>query len=389
MQVARKQKDPAFEIGTPASDASWARRNQTGAHIPRFGKTVEQLSFDVKVRNLSETASVAFFVLPGFAMLAYAAATDSLRAANDVHGAQLYRWTNVGVRRCNAEASNGATINCDADVFSTERFDYVFVCASDEAVEFNDPATFCWLRNQARNGATIGGISGGAFILARAGLLEGYQATLHWVYWNAFREEFPGVDLRQCVFVEGANRLTCGGGTAPLDMFHRVFSERHGAGFADRIGEWFLHTDVRSGAHAQRRGCQARLGVNHVGLIRALTAMENALEEPISREKLANIAAVSVRQLDRLFLTQIGRPVNAYYLELRLERARQLVLQSSLSQLEIAFACGFRSPSSYSKAYLAKFGVSPSRDRARNREQRTLWPRAQGGEWRPAIAATG
>ncbi len=312
----------------------------------------------------ADPVSVAFFVLPGFAMLAYAAATDCLRAANEVHGRTLYRWTNVGTAATGAGASNGAVIACSADIRSDEHFDYVFVCASDEALSFDDPDTLRWLRKQAQGGAILGGISGGAFLLARAGLLKDRRATLHWVYWNAFLEEFPDVDLQQCVYASDGNVITCGGGTAPLDMLHKLFSERHGVEFADRIGEWFLHTDVRGEKVGQRRSCQARLGVNHGGLIRALNAMENSLEEPLSRPELAGIAAVSERQLDRLFLTQVGRPVNAYYLELRLERARQLVLQSSLSQLEITFACGFRSPSSFSKAYRAEFGLPPSRDRA-------------------------
>ena len=315
--------------------------------------------------------NVAFFVLPGFAMLAYAAATDSLRAANEVHGTELYRWTNVSTAIIDTDASNGAAVCCQMDVLSYERFDYVFVCASDEAVRFDDPATFRWLRRQARGGAVIGGISGGAFVLARAGLLDGCAATLHWVYWNAFGEEFPAIDLKQSVFVADGHRLTCGGGTAPLDMFHHLFAERHGCDFADRISEWFLHTEVRDDRDLQRRDCQARLRVNHGGLAKALTAMEQSLEEPLPRADLAGIAAVSERQLDRLFLNQVVRPVNALYLQLRLERARQLVLQSSLSQLEVAFACGFRSASSFSKAYRAEFGLPPTRDRSSAFTRRT------------------
>jgi AraC family carnitine catabolism transcriptional activator len=68
--------------------------------------------------------------------------------------------------------------------------------------------------------------------------------------------------------------------------------------------------------------------------------------------------------LDRLFLAQVGTALCAYYLEQRLERARQLVVQSSLSLLEIAIACGFTRASTFSKSYRRLFRVSPSADRA-------------------------
>jgi len=334
------------------------------ANLPARSSLRTNWDHSVAETRPSAASKVAFFILPGFNMLAYAAAIDCLRVANEVQGTDLYQWTNVSLRAGGLSASNGISVHCAGDIRAPDRFDYVFVCASDQAIDFHDAAAFHWLRQQERNGAVMGGISAGAFLLARAGLLRGHRATLHWVYWNAFREEFPEIELRQSLFEIDRNMLTCGGGTAPLDMLHRLFSSRHGAAFADRIGEWFLHTEVRDEKKMQRRSCQARLGVHHAGLVRALSAMEDSLEEPLSRTELASVAGVSERQLDRLFLSQVGRAVNAYYLELRLERAQHLVLHSTLSQLEITYACGFRSQSSFSKAYRAVYGLPPSRDRA-------------------------
>ncbi len=151
---------------------------------------------------------------------------------------------------------------------------------------------------------------------------------------------------------------------SPLDMLHALLRCQHGEGLALRVADWFLHTEIREGHKPQRLSFQARLGVNHAGLIRVLSAMERALEEPLSRGALAKIAGVSERQLDRLFLSQVGTALGVYYLQLRLERARQLVLQSSLSQLDIAIACGFKSPSTFSKSYRGLFGLPPSTERA-------------------------
>lgn len=308
-------------------------------------------------------ARVGFLLLSGFALLAYAAAIESLRAANQVAGKELYTWHHISPYDRTAVASNGVKLHCEYDTCCNEKFDFLFVCASDEALNFRHSPTFRWLRNLAANNAVLGGISGGVFVLARAGLLKDQRVTLHWVYAPAFSEEFPEANLHRSLYEIDGKRMTCGGGMAPLDMLHALLARQHGEELAARVSDWFLHTEVREGQKPQRLSFRARLGVNHAGLIRALEAMEDALEEPLPRNELARIAAMSERHLDRLFLAQVGSPLSAYYLQLRLERARQLVLQSSLSLLEIAIACGFNRASTFSKSYRKLFGVPPSTDR--------------------------
>jgi transcriptional regulator GlxA family with amidase domain len=307
---------------------------------------------------------VAFLLLSGFAMIAYASASEALRAANQVAGAELYNWCNVSPDGKPAVASNGLELECVCDTRATEVFDYVFVCASDEALTFRQPRTLRWLRAQATANAVVGGISGGAFLLARAGLLKGHRLTLHWVYAPAFAEEFPEADVRRSLYEIDANRMTSGGGISPLDMMHALLRREYGDELAVGVSEWFLHTDIREGQKPQRLSFQARLGISHAGLIRVLEAMEASLEEPLSRAELSHIAGVCERHLDRLFLAQVGTTLSAYYLEQRLDRARQLAVQSSLSLLEIAIACGFTRASTFSKSYRRMFRVSPSEDRA-------------------------
>jgi len=308
-------------------------------------------------------ANVAFLLISGFAMLAYAAAIESLRAANQIAGRPLYCWRHFSPAGPVAAASNAVEVRCDGLIDQHQVFDYVFVCASDEAATFNDSHILAWLRMQATSGARLGGIGGGAFLLARAGLPRGRRATLHWVYAPAFREEFPTVELRRSLYEIDGNIMTSGGGMSPLDMMHAVIQEAHGKQLAIDVSEWFLHTDIRQGPAAQRLSFEARLGVHHPGLVRALQHMEASLEEPLPRAEIARIAGVSERQLDRLFLAQVGKGLSAYYLNIRLERARRLVLQTSLSLTEIAVACGFNSASTFSKSYRAAFGEPPSRER--------------------------
>ncbi len=308
-------------------------------------------------------ARVGFLLISGFSMISYASAIEALRAANSAAGRRLYSWHNVSPDGSAAVASNGIEFLCEYNTRSVELFAYVFVCASDEALTFRQSQTLRWLRALATVNAVMGGIAGGAFLLARAGLLNHHRMTTHWVYASAFREEFPEVDLRRSLYEIDDHRITCGGGISSLDMMHALLRREHGEALAVGVSEWFLHTDIREGKDPQRLSFQARLGVNHAGLIRVLEAIDQALEEPLSRSELAIVAGVSERHLDRLFLTQVGTPLKAYYLERRLERARQLVLQSSLSLLEIAIACGFNRASTFSKSYRRAFNQAPSEQR--------------------------
>lgn len=213
----------------------------------------------------------------------------------------------------------------------------------------------------------MGAMGGGAFLLARAGLLQRRRMTLHWAYAAAFAEEFPDVDLRRSLYEIDGPCITCGGGISPLDMMHALLSREHGARLARDVTDWFVHTEIREGEHAQRHSFQVRLGVSHPGLVRALEAIEGSLENPLGRRELAALADVSERQLDRLFASQLGTTLRAYYLVARLKQARRLLLQSQSSVLEIAMICGFRSASNFSKCYRAEFGVTPTAERQKER----------------------
>jgi transcriptional regulator GlxA family with amidase domain len=247
---------------------------------------------------------------------------------------------------------------------NTERdADLLFVCAGGNPATFNDKATFAWLRRLARRGMTIGGISGGPYILARAGLLDGHQATLHWEHQPAFSEDFPEIEVMPSLFAINGNRITCSGGISALDMMVALIERDHGHELAAAVGDWFLHTHIREGMGPQRMDLRFRLGVTDEKLLRVLRQMETSIETPQSREDLAGIAGVSLRQLERLFRRQLGRGIHAHYSSMRLERARQLLRETTLPILDVAVATGFASSSQFARAYGRAFGETPTRAR--------------------------
>lgn len=308
---------------------------------------------------------VGFLLIPDFAMLPYASVIEPLRAANRLSGRTLYRWSHIAIDGMAAAASNGVRIAAEYKVGTAADFDFVFVCAGGNPAVFQHAQVFSWLRQLARRHVKIGGVSGGPYILARANLLNGYRFTLHWEHAPAFIEDYPDLDLRRSLFEIDRDRLTCSGGTAPLDMMHAIIARDHGTELALAVSEWFLQTHVREGAGPQRMPLRERLGISNAALLRVAGAMEHSIEHPLAREELARMANISLRQLERLFRQHLNRSLGEHYIFLRLDRARSLLRQTSLSALEIAIACGFSNASHFSRAYSKMFGHSPRAERKR------------------------
>lgn len=307
---------------------------------------------------------VGFLLIPGFAVLTYAGAMEPFRAANALAEEELYAWRHISPHGRPVMASNGLAFLPDQGIDRPCEVDDLFVCAGGNPTEFDDPSTFAWLRAEAVRGIRIGGIAGGPEILARAGLLAGYRCTAHWEYIPAMRERFPELSLTRALYEIDRDRCTCSGGTAALDMAVALIEADHGRPLANAVAEWFLHTRPRAADEPQRMSLRERYQVGHPGLLQVLAAMEEALEDPLPREALAHRAGVSVRQLERLFRGYLGRSIGSHYLALRLEHARRLLRQTSLSVLETALACGFTSAAHFSRAFRARYGNAPRNERA-------------------------
>jgi transcriptional regulator GlxA family with amidase domain len=308
--------------------------------------------------------TVGFLLLPDLILLSYAASVEPLRAANDMAGRALYEWKHVTLDGAAIRARTGTVIEADYRVGDACKFDLLVIASAGVAAK--NPALLAWLRRLARAGTQIAGIAGGVHVMARAGLLDGYRCAVHWAHAAAFREEFPTLTIEPALFVVDRGRLTCSGSGAASDLIHAVIEADYGAALAGAIDEWLLH-GPRPQAAPQRLAPHARQKWRSPALQRAVAAMQAALEETLSREELAAEASVSVRQLERLFRQHLGLSIAEYYRDLRLVHAQQLLRWSGASVSEIAIASGFSSPSYFSRAYKAKFGHAPQRERSRER----------------------
>lgn len=309
---------------------------------------------------------VGFLLLPGFSLMSYASAVEPLRAANLLSGRPLYQWVNVALDGTEAVASSHVAFRADAKIGDKINLDWLLVCAGGNPAGFSDRKTLSWLRALARRGATLGGISGGAYVLARAGLLDGFRATIHWDHLPAFMEEFPFISVERGIYVVDGRRVTCAGGVAAFDLMQTLIEQAHGGALAAAINDWYLHGRARLGSRPQRLSVSERYGVGNAKLASVLTQIEKRIDNIPGRAELARGAGVSLRQLERLCATHLRMTLARHIMKVRLERARQLLRQSLRPVVEIAAICGFASASHFSTAYRRQFGVSPRDDRHLN-----------------------
>jgi transcriptional regulator GlxA family with amidase domain len=319
-----------------------------------------------------------FLLIDDFALMSFASAVEPLRAANILAGSTLYEWFHISTGAEAIVASNGLSVRADHTIADKMRFDTVLVCAGGNPASFDDAKTIGWLRRIARSGCEIGGVSGGPFILAKAGILDGIRCTIHWEHLPAFTEAFRNIASTRTLFEIDRGRLTCAGGVAALDMMHAIIRRDHGQPLAARVSDWYLQTAVRLGDSTQRISLPERVGTNNRSLISAIGTMERQLASPLPRHVLAKNANVSVRQLERLFARHLGVTIDQHYMSLRLAKARALLRQTSLPVVQVGAECGFANASHFARVYRMAFGIPPSKDRMPGRRNRKLLGR-QGG----------
>ncbi|WP_374642280.1 GlxA family transcriptional regulator [Tabrizicola sp.] len=305
-----------------------------------------------------------FLLLDGFPHISLSCAIEPLRLANHVAGAEIYRWSLASLDGGAVTASNGLSTPVGQGLMQLERREKLLIVAGDEALRDQGADLGAWLRTQRARGAVLGGICSGAYPLARAGLLSGREAAIHWAYHDAFSERFPNVRLTRSLYVADALHPTCSGGMATLDLLLHMIFQDHGRDLAVAVAEQLVCSGMRDGKSLQRFSAQFRHGVRNSLLARAIARMNENIETPMQAHELAEELGISCRQLERIFAKHLDVAPMRYWLELRLGRARNLLLQSEASVSEIAVACGFSSMSHFSKVFRARFGYSPANERA-------------------------
>ena len=304
-----------------------------------------------------------FVLLDNFTLLSFASALESLRIANRMLERTVYRWMLIGEGGQTMRCSAGTEFQLDGDLIELGRDDVVVVCGGVDVQKATTKKVISWRRREARKGMLLGGLCTASYSLAKAGLLDGKRATIHWENQDSFSEEFEEVHLTKSVFVVDGNRFSTAGGTSSIDLMLKLIADDHGEDVANLVADQFIYSSIRTDQDTQRLSVPTRIGVRHPKLSRVIQMMETHIEEPISPSILARDVGMSTRQLERLFRRYLSRSPKRYYMELRLQKARNLLMQTDMSVINVALACGFASPSHFSKCYRAHYDTTPYRER--------------------------
>jgi len=328
-------------------------RTETGGGMEKAGYPIDSTA----VRRYG------FLLLRDFTMMAFSAAVEPLRTANRASEIELYQFPLFTLDGESGQASNGISLNPVRQLTGKEPLDALFICAGTDLHSVNPELLADKLKPFIKRGVAIGGICTASYQLARAGLLDGYRCTLHWENIPDMHDEFPHLVVSSGLFELDRDRYTCSGGTAPIDMMLTLIARERGRALSDRISEGMLCERIRDGSDRQRMPLRMRLGSSQPKLVEAVELMESNIEEPMTLDELATHVGISRRQLERLFQKHLQCVPTRYYLEIRLRRARALLLRSSRSIVDIAFACGFVSAPHFSKCYRDFFGIPPREER--------------------------
>ena len=311
-----------------------------------------------------------FVLMEHFTLLSFSSALDALRIANRMSGKKLYDWTFIGENEEFVSCSAGTQFKLDTTLIELHRDDTILLCGGTTIQESTTKKLIGWLRREARRGLIIGGLCTAAYPMAKAGLLDGKKATIHWENQDSFAEEFLEVELTKTVFVCDGNRYTTAGGTSSIDLLLKIIADDHGEELANAVADQMIYSSIRTDQDTQRLSVPTRIGVRHPKLSKVIQMMEINIEEPMSPSILAKDVGMSTRQLERLFRRYLDRSPKRYYMELRLQKARNLLMQTDMSVINVALACGFASPSHFSKCYRAHYDTTPYRERGSHAAKR-------------------
>jgi len=310
-----------------------------------------------------------FLLVPELSMMSLAAAIEPLRSLNRLTGRQAFVWRLASLDGQPVMASNGLPLAAMACEQALGDADYLFVCGGPRVRMPDERRYHAILRQVARRRIRVGSLSTGSYLLARAGLLHGYRCTIHWESRPAFQEDFPELACTPKIYEIDRDRLTCSGGTAAMDMMLHLIADSYGTELARGVANQFHHERIRDERDDQLCG---QLQAHFPPKLRsAIETMQHHIEEPCALPTIARRVSLSPRQLERLFLRHVSMTPLRYYMRLRVERGRELLLYSNKPIVEVAVSSGFASTSHFANWYRRFFGQRPSDVRAHWRQRTT------------------
>ena len=192
------------------------------------------------------------------------------------------------------------------------------------------PMLMSFLRDERARGTAIGAICSGAYVLAKAGFLNERRAAVHWEYHDLFAERFPNVKLTKSVFVADEKFVTASGGAAVADLMLHIIGRDHGRELAAAVADQMVYNSVRDGTANQKISMRSRYGVRNPRFSQAVKIIEDHIEAPLRSTEVARRVGITSRQMERLFVRYMNTTPRRYIMDVRLHRARNLVIRPTM-----------------------------------------------------------
>ena len=319
----------------------------------------------VEVEGLEPNVAlhIGFLMMPEYTLSTFSNAVSVLRMANRLSGRELYRYSVFSIDGEPVVSSAGLELKMDGSFHTTVDMNVLIVCGGYNVKNYCDKPVIDAMRSMDKKGIPLGAMCTGSYVLAAAGLLDGYRSTIHWENIASMCEQFPKLNISSSLFVIDRDRYTCSGGISSIDLMLNLVASIHGHQLVQQISEQFTCDRVRTEKDPQRAPLQYLIGASQPRLVDAVVLMEANIEEPLSLDEIAEYVGISRRQLERLFNRYLHCAPSRYYLELRLSRARLLLLQTSIPVIDVAISCGFSTAPHFSKCYSDLYGKPPSNER--------------------------
>ncbi|MDQ2067810.1 GlxA family transcriptional regulator [Xinfangfangia sp. CPCC 101601] len=317
----------------------------------------------VPIDGQTKLRRYVFLALSSFSAFDLTAAIEALKDANRLHGRNVYAWRILSVDGSGVTSSSGLRIDVDGGLEQLNRDDTLVVLNGDDFIANATTRVLTWLGVQSRRVGRLGAISSGVYTVLKARAIRPAQVAVHWTYRSGLQEAFSDIQIDRSVFNVSGTTFTCSGGLGTVDVMLHLIREDHGLDLATSVSDSLICSTPRTMAHEQTFSQMTRVGDRNWIVASAIELMQDKIEYPIPPSEIARKIGVSTRQLERLFSRHMNSTPKTYYMRLRMEQARNLLLQTNMQVIEVSVATGFNTPSHFSKIYRKHFGNSPHRER--------------------------
>ena len=325
-----------------------------------FSETLQgqNLRFVAAKKDASRQTRVGFLLQEHFSLPAFTQALDVLVTANLIdRGLFVTRTFSLDGQAVTSDL--GIVICPDAELTGKDlsELDLLVICAGLRTPLRPIPVLRQLLRTAADKQVALAGLWSGAWFIGQAGLLDGYRCAIHPEHRAALAEIARHSQVTSESFVVDRERLTAASPTGAFHMVLEWIGTLHGHDLAEGI------VGILAFEESRYKRVKPTLHAKMSEPLRTVINLMSAnIEEPLSTDQLAAYSGRSRRQIERLFQQQLGTTPARYYLELRITEGRRLLQHSDLPVLDVSVACGFVSPSHFSKCYTCLLYTSDAAD---------------------------